>query len=227
MRFCKVIYTHKFIDGSIDEQEWNELIRLENSWEQPEVFSGNQSRNSVAKQGAQHGDRVYKESRRYEYDENRLKTFDKNGIIGLPIGARNTAKGKPFAVKLFDIELNNRQKRLLENLLHYDDKVVVAKEEVDMKDLAALTAKTGVEFALFTKDNSRMVVRGNEISVNIDIETAKQLAAEGYKWSGHTHPGADDPTKIPSSGDLEVLAAFGQTQSVIYDSVGRFEVFER
>ena len=44
---------------------------------------------------------------------------------------------------------------------------------------------------------------------------------------GHTHPGTDDLTKIPSSGNLEVLKAFGQTQSVIYDSVGRFEVFER
>ena len=155
-----------------------------------------------------------------------LLTIRKNDKIDSPIDSRNTAKGKPSAINLFSVELNLRQEKILRLLPEYDSRVVVKKADVSMKDLSALTAKTGVEFAMFTKDNQRLIVRGDDVSVNIDVEEAKELAKQGYKWSGHTHPGADDLTKMASAGDVEVLKAFGQDRSVIYDSMGRYEVFE-
>ena len=96
-----------------------------------------------------------------------------------------------------------------------------------MADLSALTAKTGDEFAMFTKGNSRMIARGNSIGVNIDTAEAKRLNKKGYKWSGHTHPGTGINTTIPSSGDKEILQCFDQEQSVIYDSKGNFRTFEK
>lgn len=46
--------------------------------------------------------------------------------------------------------------------------------------------------------------------MDVDIPTARALRRAGYQWCGHTHPGADNPTKVASSGDLRILREFGQ-----------------
>lgn len=147
--------------------------------------------------------------------------------IEQPIEQKHTGKGNPNAILIFDVELNTRQKQILEQLPEYDSRAIVPRETVNMADLSALTAKTGDEFAMFTKGNSRMIARGNSIGVNIDTAEAKRLNKEGYKWSGHTHPGTGINTTIPSSGDKEILQCFDQEQSVIYDSKGNFRTFEK
>jgi hypothetical protein len=147
--------------------------------------------------------------------------------IDSPIEKRNTAKGNPNAILLFDRPLNNRQLNLLEMLKEYDSRVGVPKKSVNMKDLSALTARTGDEFALFTKGNERLVIRGNYNSVNIDIEQAIELNKSGYKWSGHTHPGIDKNASIPSRGDKDILKCFKQDISVIYNSKGEYRTFEK
>ena len=96
-----------------------------------------------------------------------------------------------------------------------------------MADLSALTAKTGDEFAMFTKGNERLIIRGNAFKVNIDIDEAKALAADGYRWSGHTHPGVGSNVLMPSGGDKIILRCFNQEISVIYDSSGRYSTFEK
>lgn len=156
-----------------------------------------------------------------------LKTNAKNVKINSPIERRNSSKGRPQAINIFGVELNARQKRLLAQLPDYRSSVLVAKKSVNMKDLSALTAATGSEFALFTKRGKRLIVRGDMKSVDIGVEAAEELAKSGFKWSGHTHPGTDDLTRFASAGDIQVLKAFGQSQSVIYDSNGRYEVFRR
>lgn len=160
-----------------------------------------------------------------EMHKGELKTNDKNVKINSPIERRNSSKGRPQAINIFGVELNARQKRLLEELPDYRSSVLVAKKSVSMKDLSALTAATGSEFALFTKRGKRLIVRGDTKSVDIGVEAAEELAKSGFKWSGHTHPGTDDLTRFASAGDIQVLKAFGQSQSVIYDSNGRYEVF--
>ena len=141
------------------------------------------------------------------------------------INQRNTGKGNPNAILTYGVELNERQKKLLEKLPNTDDRVYVSKKDVNMKDLAALTAETGDEFALFTKGNTRMVMRGHSRGVRIDYEQAEVLAEEGYKWSGHTHPGLDTNVLQASQGDYTVLRAFKQKTSSIYNSKGQFCIF--
>lgn len=146
--------------------------------------------------------------------------------IADPISQRNTGKGNPNAILLFDRPLNNRQKNLLDKLADYDSRVIVKKKDVKMSDLSALTAYTGDEFAMFTKGKKRLVIRGNSYSVNINEKGANNLHRKGYKWSGHTHPGIDTNCLTASPGDMLVLNAFGQEQSVIFNSKGQYEVFK-
>ena len=147
--------------------------------------------------------------------------------IDMPIEQRNTGKGNPNAVLMFGVELNNRQKAILTKLPEFDSSVVVPKGSVSMTDLSALTAYTGDEFAMFTKSSERLIIRGNPYMVNIDISKAQKLAKEGYKWSGHTHPGMDSNCLIASAGDKAILQCFSQQMSAIYNSKGNFYTFER
>ena len=82
--------------------------------------------------------------------------------IDSPIEQRNTGKGNPNAIIHAERPLSNRQQRLLDILSEYDSNVVIPKKEVNMRDLSALTAYTGDEFAMFTKKNERLVIRGNK-----------------------------------------------------------------
>lgn len=141
--------------------------------------------------------------------------------IEKPIEQRNSARGKPSAITHYDVELNTRQQRLLDALPSYNSRATVNKRAVSMSDLAALTAKTGDEFALFTRKNQRLIVRGNYYKVDIQREEAAALNAKGYVWSGHTHPGADRNCLIASDGDFKILALFDQSRSTIFNSVGQ------
>ncbi len=147
-------------------------------------------------------------------------------IINNPIEQRNTGKGKANAVWSYGVPLNNRQQKLLDAMPQYDSRIIVSKNQVNMTDLAALTAETGVEFAMFTKGGDRLIIRGDSYSVNVDVETAQKLAESGYKWSGHTHPGLDTLVLQASEGDYLILKQFKQKVSVIYNSKGDFRTFD-
>lgn len=142
-----------------------------------------------------------------------------------PIEQSHTGKGVPAAIMHYGAELTNRQKALLDKLPGYDSRVTVDKNEVNMRDLSALTAHTGDEFAMFTKNSERLIIRGNAVRVNISPEDAAAMNKQGYRWSGHTHPGIDDNVLIPSMGDKLVLRQFEQETSVIYNSKGDYFVF--
>ena len=145
--------------------------------------------------------------------------------IHSPIEQRNTGKGNPNAMEHFGRPLNNRQQCLDDALQEYNSKVTVSKKAVNLKDIAALTAKTNVEYALFTRKSERMVIRGASDHVYITPEMAQNMSADGWRWSGHTHPGQGPNVKIASQGDVDVLKAFGQEYSVILDSTGKYEIF--
>ena len=145
--------------------------------------------------------------------------------IDSPIEQRNSAKGNPNAIIQFNRPLNNRQQKLLDNLPEYDSNIIVNKKNVNMKDLSALTAVTGDEFALFTKGKERLVIRGNKKSVNIDVQKAMELSRRGYKWSGHTHPGMDFLSMEISEGDIAIWECFNQDNVAIYNSKGTYRVY--
>lgn len=142
-----------------------------------------------------------------------------------PIEQRNTGKGNPNAMLHYDRPLNNRQQRLMDRLPEFDSRTTVPRKAVNLRDLSALTAKTGDEFALFTRKGARMVLRGNGYMTNVDDAMARKMAAEGWRWSGHTHPGTDGFCLLPSDGDKLVLRSFGQDQSCIVNSAGMWNTF--
>ncbi|MCD8127498.1 MAG: phage head morphogenesis protein [Clostridiales bacterium] len=175
-----------------------------------------------------------------EFREKYLKAVAKTGDSGIiklggdsvtissidsPIEQRNTSRGKPGAILHYDVELNTRQQSLLNSLQEYDSRVTISKADVSMADLSALTAKTGDEFAMFTKAGERLIVRGNSVKVNITPQEAQKLSAEGYTWSGHTHPGTGRNCLIASRGDVEILKCFDQLRSCIYNSAGEYLEF--
>jgi len=134
-----------------------------------------------------------------------------------------TGKGEPWAILRYNKPLTHRQQALLNRLPTYGSEADVKKSDVSMMDLAALTAKTGVEYAMFTRGPRRLIVRGNKDKVDVTREKALDLREQGYTWSGHTHVG----TLIESKGDLDILDAFDQKSSVIYNAEGKFKKFFR
>ena len=154
-----------------------------------------------------------------------LKNKKANNQVASPIESRTGNRGKPQAINVLGIELNNRQKKILQSLKQCGDEFITNKSNVSMKDLSALTAHTGDEFAMFTKKAERLIIRGDNKSCPVDIKKAMELKSNGYKWSGHTHPTSDAISLMPSKGDIDILKAFNQKQSVIYDAMGRFSKY--
>jgi len=93
-----------------------------------------------------------------------------------------------------------------------------------MLDLSSLTAKTGDEFAMFTRNGERLIVRGNNKHVPLRVSELRGLSANGYRWSGHTHPGFTEADLIASDGDKETLKIIGQDNSAIYNAAGRHDL---
>ncbi len=170
------------------------------------------------------------------------KTLDKSGGSGImntgsgevtissidsPIEHTHDGKGNPNGIIHLGKPLSGGQRELLDALPEYDSRVTVPKSAVNMADLSALTAVTGDEFAMFTKGGERLIVRGSSYKVNINIEEAKILSKQGYRWSGHTHPGTNDNCMTSSPGDHLILECFAQNTSVIYNSKGQFRTFEK
>jgi hypothetical protein len=138
---------------------------------------------------------------------------------------RFTGVGQPGDIFKHKLPLDNRQQRVLDELPETGGRAVFRKEDVSMLDLSALTAKTGDEFAMFTLGSERVVMRGDKGSVRLSKEEVKRMAAQGYRWSGHTHPGDNRTFLRPSDADKKVLNAFNQDTSVIYNSVGQYQTF--
>lgn len=150
----------------------------------------------------------------------------------MEIKTRNTsAIGKPSLI--FNTEygrLSTTQKLLLKALensetAHFDK--YADNINIKMRDLSCLTAYTGKEYSLFSRNDRQYLVVGNERGIHIDDELTAELVNKGYRWSGHTHVGCDRFCLLPSDADYETLDKFSQKRSVIYNSVGQYYVFEK
>ncbi|PAT43023.1 hypothetical protein CK621_05670 [Vandammella animalimorsus] len=118
----------------------------------------------------------------------------------------NPARGNPAAIVRGLGELNRRQAAALDALPAEGAKAIV-HQSFGLRDLAALTAATGDEFAMFSTGGRRLLVRGNKTSVPITPDMARDLAQNGWRWSAHTHPGTSTNVLRSSPGDRAVLGA--------------------
>ena len=137
--------------------------------------------------------------------------------------AANNATGNPDAIVRGYGSLSGTQADALAQLPEYGSSTIVGKR-FGLNDLAALTAETGDEFAMFTTGGRRVIFREDAATVPINPAMAEDLAAQGWRWSAHTHPG--DLTALPSSvGDRAALLAMPQGESVILNSFGQWRTF--
>ena len=173
---------------------------------------------------AQNADKI-REQKREAYERRAEARSKSKGISSSGINKRTPGHGRPVNVAIESAPLTDSQKNVLERLTKYDDRDTFEKREVSMQDLAAITAHTGVEFAMFTRKGERLIIRGDANTVNILPEDGAALAKQGYRWSGHTHPGNSRDICVPSPGDRNVLRAMGQKQSSILSSTGICYVF--
>lgn len=137
--------------------------------------------------------------------------------------ASNPAMGNPAAISRGFGALNSRRAAVLEQLPEFGSSTV-AHKSFGQRDLSALTAATGDEFAMFSTGGRRMIFRGDASSVPINPEMASQLAGQGSRWSSHTHPGYGYGV-LRSPGDQAVLGAMGGNQSAIFNSMGQRGMF--
>jgi hypothetical protein len=147
--------------------------------------------------------------------------------VSISVDARNPGEGKASSIYWGAATLSKRQQRLNEKLPESGAQIELGKRDVSMKDLAALTAENGCKYALFSKSGCRMIFRGSETNARISEERLVKFAAEGWRFSGHTHPGRGYAVRIASQGDRNVLKLFKQERSVIYDSAGLYNIFKK
>jgi RHS repeat-associated protein len=138
--------------------------------------------------------------------------------------ASNGATGNPAAIARGLGTLNTRQATVLDQLPGSGYSTIVSKA-FGQRDLAALTAYTGDEFAMFSTGGRRLVFRGNVDSVPITPEAAVSLSEQGWRWSTHVHPGFDTRVLRSSEGDRAILGAMGGRQSTVLNSLGQRRLF--
>lgn len=158
-------------------------------------------------------------------EQESVEKSGKSGIIASDksdsVSARNPAVGKPKFVNA-GAPLSKKQSNLLNRLQNDGDLITVNKRDCGLKDIAALSAHEGVEFALLTRKGERMVFRGNDHHVNsLNGLTVPTYRDAGWKWSGHTHVYGG---LLPSDGDTKILKLFNQKQSAIYDYRGQWGI---
>ena len=175
-------------------------------------------KNAKAKsQDITHGDKVSKAMK--DAYKSGYKGLELSSPVSHTISSRSAAMGKPSAI-IGGAQLSKRQDRLLSALRSDGDSLVTRKKDVNMRDLSALSAHEGVEFALLSKGQTRMVIRGSELKVSsVNSTTARQFASDGWKISGHTHVFGGI---VPSDGDESMVRAFNQSRSMVCDITGQW-----
>lgn len=157
------------------------------------------------------------------------KGFSIQTIDRAIIKKRNTSVGKPGALyTMSNSKLSLTQNKLL-NILGSNNYIIIDKRKenikINMHDLSALTAVTGVEYALFERNDKYIVFKGSDKEVCFNDNQLDLILNGRYEWVGHTHPGNSYNCLIPSDDDYKMLEVLHQKRSVIYNSIGRYYVF--
>ena len=77
---------------------------------------------------------------------------------------------------------------------------------------------------MLTTGGRRLIVRGNATSIPIDINKAKVLGEQGWRWSSHVHP---DGSLISSQGDRVIIQFFRNKKSGLSDPYGHRSMFNK
>ena len=70
---------------------------------------------------------------------------------------------------------------------------------------------------MFTTGGHRLIAWGNTTNIPIDINKAKVLGEQGWRWSSHVHP---DGSLISSQVDRVIIQFFRNKKSRLSDPYG-------
>lgn len=136
------------------------------------------------------------------------------------------AQYKEYLYKLSngEIALKEHQENILKQFENGKTFVVIKKRKVKLDDLAAFTAVTKAEFALFTKGKNVILLKGSYSSCTIPASLLQKLIDEKWIFTGHSHPTF---TGLKASfADISVLKRFTwQKESRIIDLSGKTKPF--
>ena len=155
----------------------------------------------------------------------RAAVGDVSGSVGVGATSSISTSGQQLrAIAAGAADLSGGQAAVLAQLSGFGSRTIISKSGFGHSDLAALSASTGDEFAMFTTGGRRLIVRGDATSVPIGLldGSAQALASQGWRWSAHVHP---DGSLMSSIGDRSVLAIFPNTRSAVLDPFGRRALF--
>lgn len=160
----------------------------------------------------------------------RLGIVTNDSAIQTAIKNRGYSYGKASGVELLGDKLSKRQNSIIKTITEDGKYYKFNKRDISLNDVAAITSATNSEYAMFTKGTERLIIKGNQVGINITFKEIERLAKDGYRWTCHTHPGTSFDTLSPSGADRESLRIFKeynkQSRSSIYNSAGNFVIFE-
>lgn len=159
--------------------------------------------------------------------EEEFASFAANIRISLP--KRNSAEQyKQYVQKVASgkVDLGPQDKAILEALPKRYMWTQVKAKDASIYSLAALTAKTGDEFAMFAKGDVKIIVRGNKGGWTISKDLLRKIYDEQLRWTGHSHP--TTVNLEASADDRRTLEQFKwQKKSTVVDLNGNTVEFTK
>ena len=129
------------------------------------------------------------------------------------------------SLSMGDITLRKKHKEMLSKVPQTGDWNYFRNKEIGTEDLAALTAATGDEFALFSGKNGKIAIHGNSMKWSIPEDAWKEISEKQMIWVSHSHPTITNLMESPE--DIETLKLFTwQEKSSIIDLNGNVKEFD-
>ena len=156
--------------------------------------------------------------------EVRFQEFWKAISISQPKRA-HAAERADYVQQVFQnaAKLSEADAKILETIAERFSWTEVPTEAADIYTLAALTARTGDEFAMFARGNVKIIMHGasaNGIPWTLPEDLARRVFDEQLRWTGHSHP--TTMNLRASDDDRKTLAVFKwQKKSTIVDLTGK------
>lgn len=128
------------------------------------------------------------------------------------------------AIREGNAGLNTRRQNMLNRVPAVGDFASFGLHDLELTDLAYLTAKTGHEFAILRGKDMDILFHGDAHHCEFQETLTELMMSHKLEIVGHSHPGEDDP--VPSPGDRRALKSIGQKKSsVISGRTGKIKVF--
>ena len=150
----------------------------------------------------------------------------KTPMVWISDNAETSESYKEYLNRVFsgNFALRRRHKFLFDKVPEVGNWARVKNHQASLEDLAALTAFTGDEFALFSARGYKIIYHGKRKRWNIPNEVFEEICKKKMVWEGHSHPYSGDLMASPE--DIKTLKLLTwQKKSSIIDVEGNTKTF--